>query len=268
MVFSNQFVVSIKCNGKVLREQQDKVFLPFGSEYSILLKNLSSKKSLVTIEIDGENVLDNYQYVINENETKELKRFIINGDLNIGPTFKFIERNESIEKNRGVKLEDGIIRITYQFADLLSSIITSGSYIHPYHYNTYPTFSVGGCCSRGIGGGGDVSPNTTSVYSASCNSLDGASNTSNVILNENINKNDNGITVKGKDTNQKFNISHDNYTNYSPKYSICVQLKGYKGNNIVEKPLEVDRKLECSVCHVVNRSINKFCRECGNNLNY
>ena len=58
MVYQDKFVVSVKVNGKVLREHdKDHVYLPFGSEYSILLKNLESRKALVTINIDGKNAL-------------------------------------------------------------------------------------------------------------------------------------------------------------------------------------------------------------------
>ena len=44
MVYNEKLVASVKCNGKVLREDKDTVYLPFGSEYSILLKNMNITK--------------------------------------------------------------------------------------------------------------------------------------------------------------------------------------------------------------------------------
>ena len=40
MAFKKNMVCSIKANGKILREIDNTVRLPFNSEYSILLKNL------------------------------------------------------------------------------------------------------------------------------------------------------------------------------------------------------------------------------------
>ena len=34
MMYNQQFVVSIRCNGKIMREHGDEVYLPFGTEYS------------------------------------------------------------------------------------------------------------------------------------------------------------------------------------------------------------------------------------------
>ena len=41
MMYHKKLVASIRTNGKILREFKDTVYLPFGSEYSILLKNLN-----------------------------------------------------------------------------------------------------------------------------------------------------------------------------------------------------------------------------------
>ncbi len=46
MMYKQNFVVVVKCNGKILREQDsDVVYLPFGAEYSILLKNKDSRRT-------------------------------------------------------------------------------------------------------------------------------------------------------------------------------------------------------------------------------
>jgi hypothetical protein len=46
-MYKSNFIVAINHKGKILRENGDEVYLPFGSQYSILLKNKSSRRSLV-----------------------------------------------------------------------------------------------------------------------------------------------------------------------------------------------------------------------------
>ena len=72
MVYSNNFVVVVKCNGRILREKDDFVTLPFGSEYSLLIKNLNSRRVAVEISIDGTDVLDNRSLILGANEESEL----------------------------------------------------------------------------------------------------------------------------------------------------------------------------------------------------
>src|ERR1700694_5050998 len=116
MVYQEKFVVAIKHNGKILRETKDLVKLPFGSEFSILVKNLNSRRAKFTLHIDGTDVLDGTEIIVNANSEVEMKRFVRNGNMNEGNAFKFIERTQSIEDGpRGIKAEDGIIRIEFWF---------------------------------------------------------------------------------------------------------------------------------------------------------
>ena len=57
MMYGNKLAAAIKVNGKVLREFKDTVYIPFGAEYTILVKNLETKRAIVNIFIDGENVV-------------------------------------------------------------------------------------------------------------------------------------------------------------------------------------------------------------------
>jgi hypothetical protein len=114
MMYSNQFAAAIKVNNKILREFGETVYLPFGSEYQIRLKNLNTTRAKVTVEIDGQNVTDG-GLVIDSFQTVDLERFIRNGNLSEGNRFKFIERTSKIEDHRGIKLEDGLITIRYEY---------------------------------------------------------------------------------------------------------------------------------------------------------
>jgi hypothetical protein len=115
MMYQNKLVASLKANGKILREFKDTVYIPFGSEYSFLLKNLNTTRALVNVFIDGENVIEG-GLVLNAGQEVDLERYVKNGNLNAGNKFKFIERTSAIEDGpRGVKLEDGLVRIEFQY---------------------------------------------------------------------------------------------------------------------------------------------------------
>ena len=114
-MYSNKLVASLKANGKILREFKEMVYVPFGSEYSLLLKNLNTVRAVVNVFIDGEDQCPG-GLVLNAGQEIDLERSIKNNNLNEGNRFKFIERTGAVEAGpRGIKLEDGIIRIEFQF---------------------------------------------------------------------------------------------------------------------------------------------------------
>ncbi|HSH51938.1 MAG TPA: hypothetical protein VK982_09480 [Bacteroidales bacterium] len=239
MMYYKKMVASVKSNGKVLREKGDTVYIPFGSEYSLLLKNLNVTKAKVKIEIDGVNVLDSSSLILDSNETIDLERFVKDGNFDKGPRFKFIEKTEQISDYRGDRIDDGIIRISYQFEKNVSyypTITTWPSSSTDYYYTTY----------------GDYNPYRDVLDSVSyCSSVD----------------NDNGITVNGSESNQQFNYGYIGELE-EEEHVIVFQLKGEIGQDIVTKPLTVKTKIICDVCGKSNTSKNNFCSECGNNLKF
>src|SRR5579864_7262156 len=100
MTHKRNFVIAIKVGGKVLRESGSEVELPFGSEYSLLMKNLDTVRVQAKVEIDGDDVSG--WLVLQPNSSLELERFIRNGNLERGNRFKFIERTEAVEAGRGI----------------------------------------------------------------------------------------------------------------------------------------------------------------------
>jgi len=116
MMYQNKFVVAIKSGGKILREAKDLVALPFGSEFSVLVKNLNSRRAKFTLHIDGQDVLGGQEIIVDANNEVEMKRFIRNGNMNEGNAFKFIERTAAIEDGpRGIKMDDGVVRVEFWF---------------------------------------------------------------------------------------------------------------------------------------------------------
>ena len=158
-MYSHQFAAAIKVNSVVLRESSGEVAVPFGSEYAIYLKNMASVRAMVKVEIDGTDVTEGSWLVLNPNSNMDLERFIRNGNWNQGNRFKFIKRTGKVEEHRGIKAEDGLIRIEYKFEKQPDPEVHTHHYDH-YHHNYNPyypyywptwTWTCGGVTYRGQG---------------------------------------------------------------------------------------------------------------------
>ena len=246
MVYANKFIVVIKCNGKILRETGNNVvLLPFGSEYSILLKNLDNRKAVANVHVDGNDVLDGSRIVIDANCETELKGVMINSRVN--NYFKFIQKTSKVQEFRGDKIDDGIIRVSFGFERVV---------VAPLFYNDLycKTFRSPSDASRNVG-----APFSTSsvLYSSSV-----CSNVSDQIS---VPKSDEGITVAGSETTQNFKST--TIGSIEDHGTIIIQLKGTDklGEDIVV-PLTVRSKIQCKTCGTVSKSHVKYCPECGTNI--
>ena len=271
MVYSEKMVVVVKCGGKILREVDDnEILLPFGSEYSLYFKNLESRNAVVSVSIDGNDVLDGSRIIIPSNTEFELKGFLKNN--NVKNKFKFIQKTNNIVKHRGDKIDDGLIRIEYAF----EKAVASQPITWTYHYHTYPTFGEGPSFSKGIY---DNTKYTTSLgdvtFSSTANIGSAGNNLRNCVTNTSVNnfseklvadvKPEEGITVKGSETNQSFNIGWARETD--PSNTIIFKLRGTTDKEVlIEKPVTVKTKFKCETCGRLNKSSSKFCSECGTSL--
>ncbi len=235
MAFKNNFVVAVKSQGNILREIEGNVYLPFNEHYSILLKNLSNKKVLVNIQIDGKHI--GSSLIIDPNSESEIERYI--GNLDEGRKFLFIEKNEEVKKFHGDSLDHGIIRVEYQFEknDLIQW------YTDFYYYqdnikkyqNKY----------RGTGEPQLIQDNT--VISSACYNTQ--------TFNE-------GITVEGEKSFQKFH--YGNVGNLEEtKHVICLKLNGRGLEKKIETSITVKTKVTCRGCGKEVSPTVKFCSNCG-----
>ena len=263
MMFNEKLVASIKSKGKVLREFKDTVYIPFASEYSILIKNINTARALVNVFIDGENAVPG-GLVINPGQSIDLERWIKNGNLSEGNKFKFIERTANIENGpRGIKLEDGLIRIEYQF-ELPRPVIN----ISNLQWNTpyYGTNTMRGVKMSGVSGStGDwAGPAGSVTCSASLNSV--ATDSFNVTASGASFQNETGITVPGSKSTQTFQTTSIGTLDLQ-KHNIVLKLVGDLGDNKpVTKPITVAHKPKCVTCGKQNKAHAKFCSECGTAL--
>jgi hypothetical protein len=250
MMYNQKLVASIKANRKVLREFKDTVYIPFASEYSILIKNLNTVRAVVNVFIDGENVVPG-GLVIDPGCEVDLERWVKNGNLSEGNKFKFIERTSAVEQHRGIKLEDGIVRIEYQFER------------PPISVNTMPSYQWNSVL-RGIQDGSIAASGSTGFpNSATYSSTSASLNSVNVSAQS---FNDAGITVAGSKSTQSFTTTHVGALE-AEKHSIVLKLLGETPDNKpVYEPVTVKAKPKCTTCGKQNKATAKFCSECGTAL--
>ena len=252
-MYNKNFVVVVKVNRKVLREIDSIVTIPFGNEYTILLKNLDSKTAVVNVDIDGQDVLDNSRLVIYGNSELELHGFLIGNDVK--NKFKFIEKTEEISNHRGDRPDDGIIRVEYKFE---KPIVCdwSWTYTKPVYYPWYPQYPW--------------NPNAIYCNSSSDNISEGGSTIScgcssfTLSSAQQDNDSDDGITVRGSDdVDQKFNNVFLN-TLESESRVIVLKLRGTKS----DKPMTVKDKIICDTCGRKSQAGVKWCYNCGTFLEW
>lgn len=239
-MYNQKMAVAIKTNGKVLREFGEEVKLPFNSEFSILIKNLNTIKALVNVSIDGTLVTGD-GLVVNANNEVDLERYLNNNNTKSGNKFKFIERNDAVETNRGIKVEDGIIRVEFKYA--LQT------------YNPLYPFTNGITLIGGYSGPLGISNSTAYGVNVVSNSI-------NTVYRS---VSDAGITVPGSVSDQKFQ-SVSAFATETQSHVIVLKLSGYSGEMPVTAPVTVATKPTCVTCGTVNKATSKFCTECGTGL--
>lgn len=292
MMYTSKLAVAIKVNGKVLREgksegseRDDTVYIPFGSEYTLYVKNMNSVRALVRVSIDGTDATENVSIIVLANSFIELERFVKADNMSAGLKFKFIERTQKIEDGpRGIKVEDGLIRVEYEFEREPAKIVPSPYIlsstwkpswtqdVHHHHYNRDIFRDV----NRGTAA--DITCSTNAV--GSVNTFDASlSNHGSRGTMRSIKSsmpqgalgvaasadNEKGITVGGSKSEQEFH-----YGSWFPtdgvKHVMIIKIFGETGKGKVEKAVTVKTKIECPTCGTKNKHGTKFCRECGTGL--
>lgn len=259
MTYKDQFVVEVKCRGKILRVKDDAVHLPFGSEYSIYLKNLNSRRCGVSISIDGEDVLDNQSLILDANSSTELKGFL--RGTRATNRFKFINKTKEIQDHRGDKIDDGMIRVQFAYEKDLPQIIKK-TIIHEDHHWNYNNWFTGN--SSDVYGGGQLRGMASSAPSAENAFYSNSNVTEDSLGVESLGQplDDEGITVKGSEVYQDFRYAAMGELEQAEV--IVIRLKGITHTATpIQQPITVKTKLECSTCGRKSSSSAKFCSNCG-----
>lgn len=243
MVYKNNFIVVVKHKGKVLRDIREVVTLPFGAEYSILLKNKGVRTAVASVEVDGVDALDGNEIIVPADDSVELKGFM--RGRKVRNRFKFIEKTAEISKFRGDRAEDGLIRVEYKF-----EVAPKNDYIlyrdnhNPYWMDRDITIGSSFKSSRRV----NFDVNTTTVYNCCADS------------------NIDGITVDGSKTKQDFTVGNVGLLGEANVIILKLQGKSRVTGKLVKKPLTVKTKKQCTSCGRKWRSSNTFCGKCGTYL--
>ena len=290
MMYQSKLVASLKANGKILREFKDTVYIPFGSEYSILLKNLHTARAVVNVYIDGDNMVPG-GLVLDPGREVELERSIKNRNLTEGNRFKFIERTGNIEEHRGIKLEDGLVRIEFQYEQPRPVVNINNNFLY------YPPGVRGLWNDNMYGGSTGISGSTGDRFSVTASGASYSTNVGGVMRGVDFSKGesvkataasainqiapqsnemhdgmatcdwcDTGITVPGSKSEQRFQETTVGILE-TEKHNIVLRLLGDLGDNKpVIQAVTVKHKPKCVTCGKQNKANAKFCTECGTAL--
>lgn len=279
MMYESKMALAVKANKRVLRELGDTVYIPYGMEYSLLIKNLNTVKALVRVWIDGTDVTDGTSLVVGPNSSIDLERFIKNGNMDEGNKFKFIERIAAISKHRGNKIDDGLIRVEFEFAtpqyprhypSAMGNLTPTWPGVTPNDYTMYnqllnargfaekATFSTS---SNVASGSMSDFYDSDIAYAGATAELSTQSNSSPL---RSI-KSEVGITVPGSVSDQKFTTAAWFATD-GVKHSMVLRVLGEAEGQPVVEPITVKHKVTCASCGRVNKVGAKFCSDCGTSL--
>jgi len=227
-------------------EGTDQVFLPYGTDYLLRFRNMHSRRAVVSVEVDGDDALDGSRLVLGAGEEGELEGFMEGSTVH--KMFRFIEKTAKISKHRGDRMEDGLIRISFQFEK-----------------PPRPRPPYRPLMRRRRGWEDDIILRDSvrsmekgpASYSAELGVAD---------LDYTPEIQTSGITVPGADTNQHFRSVHVGPLE-PEEHVIVLQLLGEKsdGEEVVQ-PLLTRKKYRCPTCGAKNSSRAKFCPDCGTNL--
>jgi hypothetical protein len=280
MMYNQKMALAVKANGRVLRENKDTVYLPFGCEYSLLLKNLNSLRAIAHVWIDGVDVMAGTGGLIVEpNNSVDLERFIQNGNLSKGNKFKFIERTQAVSNHRGNKIDDGLIRVEFEFEQRATIY---DKFLNNPNWYTTTTHYYGNASSSGISGSlGDTHSYTSNSSGLRASGSSGSPARAFVnqvasngpVANAGVQQSaanastqsETGITVAGAVSDQKFSMGAWFPTD-GVKHVMVLQMLGEVEGQQVVAPVTVKHKPQCSSCGKVNKANAKFCSECGTGL--
>jgi hypothetical protein len=245
-------------DGKIVREMNSAgtstVYLPFGCEYSIRFKNNEARRAVVSVEVDGQDVLSGHQLVVDANSESEIKGFLDAGGNVAKNAFRFIEKTAEISEHRGDKINDGIVRIEFQFEE--------PPYIPPYNpprlkkawpspqppiwYGSSPNPSPLRGANNSMGGETFCSAQAFACQAKSVAPVNEA-----------------GITVAGSHVNQKFGTTYTGRLDPT-KHVIVFELKGAKSDGQpIAQPVLTRQKVQCPTCGHQAKSSARFCSNCS-----
>jgi len=272
MAYEQQFVAVVEQGGRVLREHDGVVRMPFGEDYGLRLKNLGSRRAVVSVSIDGEDVLGGKRVVAEPDSETRLDGFMDQSGR-VRWRFRFIRKTEEIVEHRGDRLDDGVIRVEFRFERERPEVrrVTTihndewynyrplwpydpwRPYVRPHLLHYEPLVYRGGSPTITWS-----TSNTTGTLTCSAMPCTLTASRSPMA--------DEGITVKGDRAEQDFRpICTDELEEAS--HVIVIRLRGAStAGQLVKRVVTTRQRLACPTCGRESRSDAEYCSRCGTAL--
>ena len=259
-MYENRFVLSILHGGQPVREINKTVHLPYNSEYKIRLKNKHSVRAKVKVWIDGRQVSNLGDFILQAGATLDLERFL-DASLATGNRFQFVPLSDR-RVNDPTDTENGIIKVEF-YKELIVLPV--------YKWNTTTIVPM----VKGGGTGGPLWPGqygsvTYTSSNLTCN--DGSHGTSVGSISSNYMNiceppSGAGATVEGSISGQAFSYGSDFSTDVLP---VILTLK-IRGLESIKHELVlggvVPNSTSVRFCHSCGarrrKKADKFCGRCG-----
>ena len=265
MAYEQQFVAVVEQGGMVLGEHDGMVRMPFGEDYGLRLKNLGSRRAVVSVSIDGEDVLGGKRIVAEPDSETRLDGFMDQAGR-VRRRFRFVQKTEEIIEHRGDRLDDGVVRVEFRFErerPEVRRVMTVYDewynyrpwrpydpwrpYVHPLVWrDDFPTTTWGALI--------------TTTGALTCSAIPCTLTASQGPMA------DEGITVKGGRAEQDFRpVCTDELEKAS--YVIVIRLRGTnRAGQPVKRAVTTRQRLACPTCGRESRSDAEYCSKCGTAL--
>jgi len=259
-MYEKKFVLSILHGGQPVREINNTVHLPYNSEYKIRLKNKHGVRAKVKVWIDGRQVSNLGDFILNAGATLDLERFL-DASMSTGNRFQFVPLSDK-RVNDPTDAENGIIKVEF-YKELTVLPI--------YKWNTTTIVPM----IKGGGTGGPVWPEqcgsvTYTSGGVDCNSSSRGTSVGSIssnYMNVCAPPAGAGATVEGSISGQTFSYGSDFSTEVLP---IILTLK-IRGLESIKHESAMDGVVSGSTfvrfCHSCGarrrKKADRFCGRCG-----
>jgi hypothetical protein len=255
MAYDSGHVACVIVNGQVKREQSEgserTVRIPFDSEYAIRIKNKTNYRSLVKVLIDGTICAE--RLLLRPQQSIDLERFVIDGDLSKGNRFKFVSaQNPNVQDPTAG--ENGLIQVIvepevhYTYAWNPPTNWGIWNFINNSGPTIYGASNSGGAGGGGAGAGGAYNgqPIGGTYMNVNTGGVSGCVNSTSSVLTSNSTTShsyssnsaptmghsvelpkDAGATVEGSQSNQRFYETNE-WFQTSAAITIPIRLRGPK----------------------------------------
>jgi len=255
MAYDSQFVLCVLHKGHPVREIGGKVHLPFHSDYKVRVKNKNSGlRAKARVWIDGRQVSNLGDFILQPNETLDLERFL-DESMTSGNKFKFVPLGDG-RVNDPTDPENGIIKVEFYREQRPLPPIQP---ITDWSYKTYTT---------PIGNSNGFGPTTFTSGGRGTTCSVNYVHTSSEICDSNIVPENAGATVEGGHSGQSFVYGSDFQTETFP-VTLELRIRGIDRSEMDwdDRPRPAQRPKKrikfCPSCGAKRHGMSKFCASCG-----